>query len=71
MHAMVRHIKFLLALVALVILAGLAPQALAQESSNYDDPFYSQKGTNKIIEDRHLSPFQQVNESVDPFTRKR
>lgn len=44
--------------------------AFAQNSDppNYDDPFYKQKGTNQIIEDRHLSPFQQVNESVDPFT---
>src|SRR5438552_4774023 len=66
MHTRVGHIKFLLTLVALVILAGVAPQALAQSSN--DDPFYGQKGTAQIIEERRIAPFQQVQESVDPFT---
>ena len=53
----------------LILLSFLLPSAaFAQEASTYDDPFYKQKGTLDIIEDRHLSPFQQVSESVDPFT---
>src|SRR2546428_500807 len=68
MHALIRQGTFLLVVPALMIMVGLDSPAFAQESSTYDDPFYKQKGTNQIIEDRRLSPFQQVKESVDPFT---
>ncbi|MBI3604740.1 MAG: hypothetical protein HY202_01785 [Nitrospirae bacterium] len=37
------------------------------ESSTYDDPFYNQKGTDNPMS-KTTSSFQQVSESVDPFT---
>jgi hypothetical protein len=54
----------------LISLAGFSSSAFAQsaEPPNYDDPFYSQKGTYQIIDQHRLAPFQQVKESVDPFT---
>ena len=33
-----------------------------------EDPFYEQKGTDQFISERTTSPFQQVSESIDPFT---
>src|SRR2546426_10481588 len=55
---------------AIAFAAAWANVAFAASSDppNYDDPFYSQKGSNQIVEERRLSPFQQVQESVDPFT---
>src|SRR5437867_2671875 len=68
MHALIRRKSLLAVLPLFLAVVGFALPAFAQEASTYDDPFYKQKGTLDIIEDRHLSPFQQVNESVDPFT---
>src|SRR2546427_1258000 len=55
---------------AIAFAAAWANVAFAASSDppNYDDPFYSQKGSNPIVGERRLSPFQQVQESVDPFT---
>src|SRR2546429_6297471 len=68
MHALIRRKGLLAVLPLFLAVVGFALPSFAQEASTYDDPFYKQKGANQIIEDRHLSPFQQVNESVDPFT---
>src|SRR5437867_6510440 len=68
MHALIRRKGLLAGLPLFLAVVGFALPSFAQEASTYDDPFYKQKGANQIIEDRHLSPFQQVNESVDPFT---
>src|SRR5438093_13095676 len=62
-----RMIKYWLA-IALAATSRNAAFAQSSDPPNYDDPFYSQKGTNQVIEDRRLSAFQRVNESVDPFT---
>jgi len=67
MHALFRLIKYCAAL-PFVILAALPALSSAQEPSTYDDPFYKQKGTDQIIAERSVSPFQKVQESVDPFT---
>ena len=40
----------------------------AQEPPTYDDPFYKQKGSDRVLAERTQSPFQRVQESVDPFT---
>jgi hypothetical protein len=67
-HAVIRQAKLLLLCPALMIMMGLAFPALAQESSTYDGPFYSQKGALDIIEEHRLASFQQGKENVDPFT---
>jgi len=36
--------------------------AQTSEPPNYDDPFYKQKGTDQVIEEHRLAPFQQVQE---------
>src|SRR6266571_9438520 len=68
MNAVIRHKSLLVVLLLLLAVVGLALQAFAQSTDNNDDPFYSQKGTAQIIEERRIAPFQQVEESVDPFT---
>lgn len=64
-NVLISRINYILFfLFMLLILAGLSflPSTHAV-SSFYDDPFYKQKGT-----DRVPATFQQVAESVNPFT---
>jgi len=50
--------------VFLIIAAAFPSLAFAET----DDPFYGQKGTDAIIEAYSSAPFQDVVETVDPFT---
>jgi RHS repeat-associated protein len=68
MNALIRRITFLVVLPLLLAIVGLALPAFAQSTDDKDDPFYGQQGTAQIIEERRIAPFQQVEESVDPFT---
>ena len=52
MHALIRRKSLLVVWLLLLAVVGLALPAFAQESSNYDDPFYKQKDTDQIIAER-------------------
>src|SRR6059036_1609513 len=69
-HTSLLRVNLLLTFSLLLALGAIVPPVFAQSSDppNYDDPFYSQKGSNQIVDEGRLSPFQQVQESVDPFT---
>ena len=63
-----RCLIFSYLVVVLSITGFLFSPVYGQEAPTYDDPFYKLKGAGGILGEGTNSPFQRVEESVDPFT---